>query len=186
MSKGIRAGELAVVSVVALLVVLALAVSACGGSSAGKVTAGDTVSVKYKLTLDSGEIIDTSMDARPLKFVVGMGQMIKGFDAAVVGMKLNEEKSFVVPPAEGYGERDSSLIRNYPRSLLPADVMPEVGMNLMGPHGKVPILAVTEDSVLLDTNPQLAGQNLNFQVTLIGLAKGVAPAAEATEAPKPK
>jgi len=192
MSKGIRAGVIAVESILAVLAVAALAVSACGGSKASMVAAGDTVSVKYKLTLDNGTVADSSMDSRPLQFVVGQGQMIKGFDAALMGMKLNEEKTVTVPPEEAYGPRDTMMFRNYPRASLPEGMAPEVGMTLQmnTPGGPMPVkvVEVTADSLKLDLNHPLAGENLNFAIKLVALAKGVAPqpaeAAPGAEAPK--
>ena len=69
---------------------------------------GDRIKVEYLLKLSDGEIVDKSEGAGPLEFVVGGGDMIEGFDEAVVGMKLNEEKTVTVPPEKAYGTDPSA------------------------------------------------------------------------------
>jgi len=89
---------------------------ACGGDSgdestpdsvgaANVVEVGDTVSVEYEGRLSNGEVFDSSAGRAPLTFVAGAGMMIPGFDAAVLGMELNEEKTADIPAAEAYGEQ---------------------------------------------------------------------------------
>jgi FKBP-type peptidyl-prolyl cis-trans isomerase 2 len=69
-------------------------------STVGK---GDKISVEYNVKLEDGTMIDKSAGRGPLKFTVGAGEMIEGFDEAVVGMKLNEEKTVTLPPEKAYG-----------------------------------------------------------------------------------
>eukprot|EP00729_Bicosta_minor_P003774 gene3774-15588_t len=64
------------------------------------VAAGDKVGVSYVGTLEDGTVFDQSRDGRPLVFDVGEGQMIKGFDAGVLGMNLGDKKTLVLPPAD--------------------------------------------------------------------------------------
>ena len=103
---------------------------------------GDAVSVHYVGKLDDGTVFDTSekeeameagiynemRDYEPLKFTVGAGQMIKGFDEGVVGMKAGEEKILKIPPEEAYGEYVEEYARELPRDAV--DFVPEVGMQL--------------------------------------------------------
>lgn len=64
---------------------------------------GDMIAVEYVLRSTDGKVIDKSEGRGPLEFTVGGGEMIEGFDEAVVGMKLGEEKTVRVPPEKGYG-----------------------------------------------------------------------------------
>ena len=92
----------------------------------GKVETGQFVSVHYKGTLQNGEVFDTSEGRRPLEFQTGAGQLIKGFEDAVIGMSLNEKKEFTLMPEDAYGMRDESRLQVFPRSDLPASVEPTV------------------------------------------------------------
>lgn len=82
-------------------VMFVLLVAGCIGGGP-VVKSGDTVTLDYTLTVDGG-LVDTSAGRQPLTFAVGSGQVIKGFDEAVIGMKIGEEKTFSVAPEEGYG-----------------------------------------------------------------------------------
>jgi FKBP-type peptidyl-prolyl cis-trans isomerase 2 len=74
---------------------------------------GDQITVDYWLTVD-GELLETSTDSQPLMFTIGGGQMIAGFESAVIGMKVGEEKEVSIPPAEAYGEINPDSDSNHP------------------------------------------------------------------------
>jgi len=73
------------------------------------IQSGDTISVDYTGKFQNGKIFDTSEGQAPLKFTVGAGMLIKGFDRAVIGMKQGETKTVVIEPEDGYGIRDEEL-----------------------------------------------------------------------------
>ena len=123
---------------------------------------GDRVKVQYTGSLEDGTVFDSSEAAEPLEFTVGTGQLLPGFDKAVVGMKLNEEKTVTIRAEDAYGERDESLIKVLPRAFLPADSKPEKGMVItLYDQTRSPmsatIMDITEDSVTVDFNHPLAG-----------------------------
>ncbi|MBI2581621.1 FKBP-type peptidyl-prolyl cis-trans isomerase, partial [Candidatus Woesearchaeota archaeon] len=92
---------------------------------------GNKVKVDYKGTFDDGTVFDASeKHGQPLEFEVGSGQVIKGFDEAVMGMKKGEEKNITLPPVEAYGEVKAELRKKVPRQQLPQDQEPKVGMIL--------------------------------------------------------
>jgi len=133
---------------------------------------GDTVRIHYTGTLDDGTQFDSSDGRDPLEFALGGGQVIPGFDTAVDGMAVGENKSVTIQPAEAYGERHDQLLQQVPRSSLPEDMEPAVGMQLQsqGPDGQVMNLVVTEvedDSITVDANHPLAGQALTFAIELV-------------------
>jgi peptidylprolyl isomerase len=132
--------------------------------------AGDTVSVHYTGTFDNGEIFDSSVGKEPLTFVVGSGQMIKGFDAAVVGMREGENKLVTIPPEDAYGYPDPEKIIEVPKNRTPENV--KAGDVLYAGSRQVTVLEVKNETVVLDTNPPVVGKNLTFEITMIKIEKG--------------
>ncbi len=140
-----------------------------------KVENGVFVGVEYTGTLDNGEQFDSSQDRAPLEFKVGEGQMIKGFEDAVMGMKLNEKKTFTLSPEEAYGERDENYTHEFPTAEIPPEVAPEVGQTLAltspeGHHIPARIIAVDEEKVTFDLNHPLAGQSLTFDIQIMSIS----------------
>jgi len=139
-----------------------------------QVTKGDQVKVHYHGKLTDGTTFDSSQGREPLQITAGSGQVIKGFDDAVIGMAAGEKKTVHIPVAEAYGERDDNMSMEYPVSDFPADMKPEVGMELqMGDNTgnvfPVVITAVNGDMVMLDANHPLAGKDLVFDLELVAI-----------------
>ncbi len=134
---------------------------------------GKKVKVHYKGTLDDGTSFDSSYDRdAPLEFVCGAGQMIKGFDAAVVDMGIDETKTVHLPASEAYGEYDPSLVQTIPLGQIPGADQLEAGQTvcLSGPGGQqIPafVTEVSKEFVTFDINHALAGKDLNFEITLL-------------------
>ena len=141
---------------------------------------GDRVKVHYKGMLEGGEVFDTSIcsdeacscDSAPLEFTIGAGEVIPGFENAVVGMSEGEAKTFTVPVDEAYGKRNEELIVEVERSNVPAELTPEVGMRLEvtqedGREFPVIITQVTDSHITLDANHPLAGRDLTFDIELV-------------------
>ena len=136
---------------------------------------GDTVKVHYTGKLDNGEIFDSSEGAEPLAFTVGVGEVIPGFDQALLGMKVGETKDVVIEPDQAYGNRIEELVQVIDRNqfnLGGAD--PEIGMHIemRTPDGNIPltITDLTDATVTLDANHLLAGETLHFSLTLVEIA----------------
>ena len=131
---------------------------------------GNKVKIEYTGTLDDGTIFDSSADhGNPLEFEVGGGQVIKGFDDAVLGMKENEEKQFSILPADAYGEHDPTLVQKVSREVFPqdAELVPGLLFEAGLPTGeKVPatITEVQGGIISVDLNHPLAGKTLNFKI----------------------
>ncbi len=139
-----------------------------------QVTAGDTVRVHYTGRLDDGSVFDSSEGREPLRFEVGSGQVIGGFDEAVTGMESGETKTVRIPAEEAYGERRDDLLLDVERSAFPSSIEPEVGQRLQMSQGPgqpavVTVTEVTEERVRLDANHPLAGEALTFELELVSI-----------------
>jgi peptidylprolyl isomerase len=135
---------------------------------------GDKVNVHYHGRLNDGSTFDSSEGREPLSFIAGQGQVIKGFDDAVVNMIPGDKKTVNIPVDEAYGHRSDDMVMDYPITEFPADMNPEVGMELqMGDNQgnvfPVVIVAINEDMVTLDGNHPLAGHDLTFDIELVSI-----------------
>ena len=136
---------------------------------------GDKVQVHYTGRLTDGTVFDSSEGRAPLGFTVGEGQVIPGFENAVVGMQIGDKKTVNIPVDQAYGPKQNELIMPVPRDQFPPEIVPEVGQKLqMGhPSGQMLVVTVTdvkEDIVTLDANPPLAGEDLTFDIELVAIA----------------
>ena len=137
---------------------------------------GKKVKTHYRGTLDDGTQFDSSYDrGEPIEFTCGAGQMIPGFDAAVVDMALGEKKSVHIPAKDAYGEYNEQAVQKIPADQVPnADQLP-VGQTVYfnSPYGPMPakVVSVTIDEVVLDMNHELAGKDLNFDIELVEIVE---------------
>jgi peptidylprolyl isomerase len=136
---------------------------------------GDTVKVHYTGKLDNGDVFDSSEGAEPLAFTVGAGEVIPGFDQALMGMKVGETKDVVIEPEQAYGNRIEELVQTIDRSQFNlGGAEPEVGMHIemRTPDGNIPltITDLTDKTITLDANHLLAGETLHFSLTLVEIA----------------
>ena len=139
-----------------------------------KVKDGLFVQVDYTGTLESGKVFDTSDGRQPLEVLMGTGQLIQGFESALMGMSVDEKKSFTLSPEEAYGQRDENLVREFPRADVPPDMDPKEGQDvaLTSPDGRqVParITKVDDKNITVDLNHPLAGQSLIFDIKVVGI-----------------
>ena len=159
------------VGIIVFLSVIFLINNGCSKKMANK---NDKVKVEYIGKLDDGSVFDESKEGKPLEFVVGIGQMIPGFDKAVEGMKLNEEKTFTLTPEEAYGKRDTNYVKDFPRESFPPDANPAVGTVIgvtssSGGKRPVKILNVTDKVITVDLNHPLAGENITFSIKVVSI-----------------
>lgn len=148
---------------------------------------GDTVSVDYTLTTESG-FTESSVGSEPLQFVIDGGTMIPGFNDAVKGMKVNETKTIVVPPSQGYGERTTDLVMS-DLSLKDVeaylgreaktgdifDIMIQTGNSIMPMSAQILTIDRPNDSLTYSVNQRLAGETLTFEIKLLSIDSKVHP-----------
>jgi len=140
-----------------------------------KVKNGDSVKVNYTGKLEDGTVFDTSDNKEPLEFKVGEGKLIKGFEAAVVGMEPGEEKTVQIPADEAYGPHHPEMIMVIDRKEVPDTITPKVDQMLQvrqkdGTTFAVKVTDVSEKSLTLDANHPLAGKDLTFDIQLAEIA----------------
>jgi FKBP-type peptidyl-prolyl cis-trans isomerase 2 len=154
---------------------------------------GNKIKVEYTGTFDDGTVFDSSeKHGQPLEFEVGAGMVIKGFDDAVIGMEVGDEKEVKIEAKDAYGEPNDQMKQKVPKDQLPKDQKPEVGMVLgvSTPDGKqfpAKIIEVNDDTITIDLNHPLAGKNLNFKLKLVSIEESSAkkPAQEEQPAETP-
>lgn len=156
------------------------------GGDSRAVKSGDTVQVDYTGKLEDGTVFDTSKEDvakqagiyvdgsyAPITFVAGAGQMIKGFDKGVIGMKVGEEKTITIPPEEAYGEYDKSKILAIPvekLNITNRSELPEAGQTLRDMSGnQYKVTAVNDTDITVDANHELAGKTLVFDIKLVSI-----------------
>ena len=91
---------------------------------------GDTVKVHYTGKLKDGSVFDSSENREPLAFTLGSGNMIPGFEQAVLGMDVGDKKTAEIPSDQAYGEKREDMVISVPKENVPGDITPEVGQQL--------------------------------------------------------
>jgi peptidylprolyl isomerase len=152
----------------------AINISRAGEIMSDQVKQGDTVRVHYEGRLTNGNVFDSSDGGDPLEFLVGSGQVIAGFDQGVRGMTVGDKKTIEIEADDAYGQRNDALKNTVPRDSINLDVEPQPGSNLVlqlpdGNEIPIAITEVTDDSITLDANHPLAGENLIFDIEVVGI-----------------
>ena len=131
---------------------------------------GSIVSVHYTGKFTDGNVFDTSEGRGPLRFRVGSGQLIPGFEMAIIGKEVGDKVTTNIAPEEGYGLVREDLIVNVPLDKMPGQV--EVGQSLEaqgdnGQSAQVFVKEINEDHVVIDANHPLAGKELIFEIEVL-------------------
>lgn len=134
---------------------------------------GRKVPLEYTLTVD-GEVVDSSEKHGPLQYTHGEGQIISGLADRLEGLQEGAEKTIEVSPEQAYGKMNPEAFKEFPKSSLPQDLEPKVGMLLQvqrqnGQAVPAKISEVKEDSIILDLNHPLAGKTLTFDVKILSV-----------------
>lgn len=142
--------------------------AAAATPSDGVVDVGDTITVHYVGTLDDGSEFDSSRQRdEPLEFTVGSGQVIPGFDEAVLGLEVGDVNTVTIPPDQAYGEIDPEAVIDFPIEDVPEEFRVEGMQVVIGNGIPATVIGVTEDTVTIDANHPLAGQALTFEIEIV-------------------
>jgi FKBP-type peptidyl-prolyl cis-trans isomerase SlyD len=133
-----------------------------------KIVQDKVAEIEYVLKVD-GEIVDQSEAGDPLVYLHGHNNIIPGLEDALEGHQAGDHLTVTVSPEDGYGERDDENVQVLPRADFDDDV--EVGASYFaqsddGSVNPFTVVSVSGDDVTVDFNPPLAGQTLNFEVTV--------------------
>lgn len=137
-----------------------------------QVKENNTVKVHYTGKLSDGQVFDSSEGKEPIEFTLGQGRLIPGFEKGLIDMKLQEKKTITIVAEDAYGAVRSDLIQEIPKTELPQDIIPEVGMGLVskssdGKEMNLLVADVKADSIILDGNHPLAGKDLTFDLEVV-------------------
>lgn len=133
---------------------------------------GNVVSVHYVGKFTDGDVFDTSEGREPLQFQVGSGQIIPGFESAILGKIVGDRVTTTIRPEDGYGLVREDLVVSVPADKMPGTV--EVGQTLeaSGDDGQVAhvvVTEITEETVTIDGNHPLAGKELIFDIEVVSI-----------------
>lgn len=137
-----------------------------------KVKKGMNVEVHYTGKHENGEVFDSSVPRKEtLKVKVGEGQVIKGFDEALIGMKIGDKKTVDIEPKNGYGEIVPEAVQEMPLINLPKDVKAGDDLQGQGPKGPIAarVVSVGETTATIDFNHPLSGKKIVFDIELVDI-----------------
>jgi FKBP-type peptidyl-prolyl cis-trans isomerase SlpA len=137
-----------------------------------QVKENNTIKVHYTGTLTDGQVFDTSEGKEPLELTLGSGQLIPGFEEGLIDMKVNEKKTITIAKEKAYGDVIDELRQEVKKTDLPEGMEPEVGMGLVSktPDGEemnLRVVAVSDETIIVDGNHPLAGQDLIFDLEVL-------------------
>ncbi|MDC6351494.1 peptidylprolyl isomerase [Zeaxanthinibacter sp. PT1] len=137
-----------------------------------KVKENDTVLVHYTGKLENGQVFDSSEGRDPLEIQLGQGMLIPGFEEGLIDMEVKEKKTVTVPQDKAYGDVRKELFQEVPKSELPQEIEPEVGMGLMaqnpdGSQRQLRVAEVHDEHIVIDANHPLAGHDLVFDLEVV-------------------
>lgn len=141
-----------------------------------QVKENNTVKVHYTGKLADGQVFDTSEGKDPIAFTLGQGSLIPGFEKGLIDMKVNEKKTINIAKEDAYGDPRQDLFIEVPKSELPPEMTPEVGMGLVSrtPEGQemnLLVVEVRDETVILDGNHPLAGRDLIFDLEVVEITE---------------
>ena len=138
----------------------------------GQAKSGDAVKIHYDGFLDDGTLFGSSRGEKPVEFTIGAGEVIPGFENAVINMEEGDTKTVTISPEDGFGRYKEALVKTISTSKLPSNIEPKVGKVLVlradaENDVRATIRDVTEKEVTLDVNHPLAEKELKVEIELL-------------------
>ncbi len=136
------------------------------------ITAASRVTLHFELSLEDGQIVDSTFSRSPASFVFGDGSLLPDFESALLGMSVGQEASFIMSPEKAFGIHNESNVQRMPRSQFSMDL--EEGMVVsfadMSKNELPGVIAeIGEQEVVVDFNHPLASRSLTFRVQIIAI-----------------
>ncbi len=143
-----------------------------------QITENAVPSIHYTLKNDDGEVLDSSSGQEPMEYLHGAKNIVMGLEKALEGKAVGDSLSVTIPPEEGYGEYDAELVQELPKDMFAGVETIEVGMEFHAQtqHGMqvIEVKKVEGDTVTVDGNHPMAGQNLHFDIEVTGIREATA------------
>jgi FKBP-type peptidyl-prolyl cis-trans isomerase SlyD len=138
--------------------------------SASAIHEGALVSIEYTLTDEAGQVIDSNVGKDPLSYIQGAGQIVRGLERELSGLKVGDRRKVQVTPQDGYGPTNEKAFQEIPREDIPPEAQkPGAMLMTKAPDGRaipVRVHEVKEKTVVVDLNHPLAGKTLHFDVKI--------------------
>ncbi len=133
---------------------------------------GDIIKIHYTGRLKDGEEFDSTKERAPLIFVVGVTQVVKGFDQAVLGMCAGDKKTIKLAPEQAYGQLEPANLLEFSLASMPHLQSLKVGMQIKlplqgGRAVSAKVVEKTDTVIKLDANHPLAGKTLIFDLEIV-------------------
>ncbi|MFT5733739.1 MAG: FKBP-type peptidyl-prolyl cis-trans isomerase SlyD [Planctomycetota bacterium] len=143
-------------------------------TEANTIEDGTVVTMHYKLVLGDGQVVDSSEGSEPLAYLHGSGNIVPGLESAMIGKAEGEKFDVAVAPEGGYGVRHDEAVQTVPKTMFPPDAELEAGIQFQATDEEErPIMGtikeVAEETVTVDFNHPLAGEELNFSIEVVGV-----------------
>jgi len=133
---------------------------------------GTRVTLHFALRLPDGEVIDSNFEREPATFTVGDGNLLQGFEKAIIGLQEGDRKTIVIKPEDGFGQRNPNNVQEIARNQFGADIELEEGLMLSfadAQKTELPgvVKRFNDDVVTVDFNHPLAGHDILFEVAIL-------------------
>jgi len=134
------------------------------------ITEGTTVELEYTLRLGDGSVVQSNVDQEPLSYVHGEGTLLPALESALAGHGADDEVEVTLAPDDAYGQVNDELFRDVPIEQIPEGAR-EVGTMLQaqGFEGTIRVHEIRDETVILDFNHPLAGEELNFSIRVVSV-----------------
>jgi FKBP-type peptidyl-prolyl cis-trans isomerase SlyD len=136
-----------------------------------KIAENSKVTIDYTMTLDNGEVVDTTKESEPITYTQGEGELLEGVEKRMAGLAKGDSLDIVLSAEEGFGVSDPEAFIEIPNSDLPPEALKvDAMLEGQGPQGQAiegRVVELKEDSAVVDFNHPLAGKTLHFSVTVV-------------------
>ena len=148
---------------------------------------GRQVTLHFALKLEDGQVVDSNFDSQPATFVVGDGNLPKGFEQVIYGLSVGDQGSYRVPPAGAFGMPNPENIREFSRDTFSGDMELQEGLVVSFADAANTELAgvvtdLTDSHVEVDFNHPLAGKELLFEVKILNITQATHTPEKSAEA----
>ena len=134
---------------------------------------GTKVKLHFSLALEDGSLIDSNFDKQPASFIIGDGNLLPGFESAILGLESGQKREFTIPPENAFGQHNPQNVQDVDRTNFAEDKL-EIGamLSFQNGDGELPgvIIGIEDEKVMIDFNHPLAGQSILFTVEILQIS----------------